>query len=95
MNLHSHPRFVDVLTSENTGCSVEQAEVLLCQALASLVIDQQELPDWDLHNLQSEHLVQTRSQENTTSSSSLNKTAITKIRGNRITIDPISNWVGK
>jgi hypothetical protein len=95
MNLHSHPRFVDVLTSENTGCSVEQADALLCQALAGLVIDQQELPDWDLHNLQSEHLVQTRSRENTAGSSSLNKTATTKIRGNRITIDPISNWVGK
>jgi hypothetical protein len=95
MNLNSHPRFGDLLTSENTGCSVEQADVLLCQALASLVIDQQELPDWDLHNLQSEHLVQTRSRENTASSSSLNRTATTKIRGNRITIDPISNWVGK
>ncbi len=30
-----------------------------------------------------------------TSSSNLNRTAITRIRGNRITIDPISNWVGK
>jgi hypothetical protein len=94
MNLHSHPHFVDVLTSENTGCSIEQVDVLLCQALASLVIDQQELPDWDLHNLRSEHLIQTRSRVDITISSNSNRTAATRIRGNRIT-DPISNWVRK
>jgi hypothetical protein len=48
MNLDSHPSFVNVLTAENTGYSTEHVDVIFCQSLCSLVIEQQELPNWDL-----------------------------------------------
>ena len=69
MNLGSHPRFVDVLTTDNIGCSDEEIEGICCQSIDSLIIENYELPDWDLHNLQLEHLVQTRSGEQINTSS--------------------------
>ncbi len=55
MNLDSHPRFVDVLTLDNIGCSDEEIERICCQSISSLVMKNHELPGWDLHNLQLEH----------------------------------------
>ncbi len=49
MNLGSHPRFVDVLTSDNIGCSDEEIESICCQSINSLIMENHELPDWDLH----------------------------------------------
>ncbi len=69
MNLGSHPHFVDVLTSDNIGCSDEEIESICCQSINSLIMENHELPDWDLHNLQSEHFVQTRSGEQNNTSS--------------------------
>ena len=89
MNLHGHPRFVDILTMENTGCSSEHVDALLCQALSSLVINQQELPDWDLHNLQSEHLVQTRLKDDSGTLSKSDRVPVTRIRGNRVNNLPV------
>jgi hypothetical protein len=95
MNLGSHPRFVDVLTSDNIGCSDEEIECICCQSINGLIMENHELPDWDLHNLQSEYFVQTRSGEHHNGSSEPEITAPRGIRVNKITIDPISDWVGK
>ena len=95
MNLGSHPRFVDVLTTDNIGCSDEEIESICCQSISSLVMENHELPDWDFHNLQSEQFVQTRSGDHSTTSSEPEVATSRGFRVNKISIDPISNWVGK
>ena len=50
INLNNHPRFVEVLSTENVGCSLDQAITTCCDALCHLVMEQQPLPDWDTHN---------------------------------------------
>jgi hypothetical protein len=87
---------VDVLTSNNIDCSDEEIESICCQSISNLVIENQELPDWDIHNLQLEHFVQTRSGDHNNTSSEPALTSSSRgIRGNKISVDPISDWVGK
>jgi hypothetical protein len=96
MNLNSHPRFVlDVLTSDNIGCSDEEIESTCCQSISSFVMENHELPDWDIHNLRLEHFAQTRSGVHNNVSAEPEVTSSRGIRGNKISVDPISNWVGK
>jgi hypothetical protein len=90
MNLNSHPRLVDVLTSDNIGCSDEEIESICCQSISSLVMENHELSDWDLHNLQLEHFVQTRSGDHNNTSSEPEFTSARGIRGDKISVDPIS-----
>ncbi len=66
VNLKDHPRFVEILSAESSGCSLEQSIAICCDALCNLIIEQQPLPDWNLDNEQLEgedvdHFVQTRS----------------------------------
>jgi hypothetical protein len=98
VNLKDHPRFVEVLSAESSGCSLEQSIAICCDALCNLLIVQQPLPDWNLHNgqLQEEHVdhfVQTRSSK-FKSKHPTPKSRITH-RQPSVTVDPITNWVGK
>ena len=95
MNLGDHSRFVDVLTTESIGCSDEEIENICCQSISSLVMENHEFPDWDFHNIQSEQFVQTRSGDHSATSSEPEVATSRGLRVNKITIDPISNWVGK
>ena len=89
MNLDSHPRFVDVLTTDNIGCSDEEIESMCCQSISSLVMENHELPDWDFHNLQLEHFVQTRSGGHSITSSEPEVATSRGFRVSKISIDPI------
>jgi hypothetical protein len=98
INLNNHPRFVEVLSTENVGCSLDQAITTCCDALCHLVMEQQPLPDWDTHDYevseeQLEHYVQTRIGKSRTPRSTNNARSL-KNR-NAIVVDPIVNWVGK
>ncbi len=87
MNLGSHSRFVDVLTTDNIGCSDEEIESICCQSISSLVMENHEFPGWDFHNI--------RSGDHSTTSSEPEVATSRAFRVNKISIDPISNWVGK
>ncbi len=43
INLCNHPRFVEVLSAENVGCSLDQAITTCCDMLCNLVAEQQPL----------------------------------------------------
>ncbi len=66
INLSNHPRFVEVMSAENVGCSLDQAITTCCDTLCHLVTDQQLLPDWDTHNyeMSEEQLELLRSNQN-------------------------------
>ncbi len=98
INLSNHPRFVEVLSAENVGCSLDQAITTCCDTLCHLVVERQPLHDWEIHNYevseeQLEHYVQTRMgkgrmQHKTNSARSLRNR-------NGVVVDSIVNWVGK
>ncbi len=50
INLHDQNRFVDVLSAESTGCTVDDARNIMCQSLDILLQEITSLPDWDFHN---------------------------------------------
>jgi hypothetical protein len=96
-NLNDHPRFVEVLSAESSGCSLEQSIAICCDSLCNLIIEQQPLPDWDLDRKQPEgehvdHFVQTRSSKLTP-----RRPALRRIpqRRSSVSVDPITNWVRK
>ncbi len=50
IHLKEHPRFVEVLSAESVGCSLDQAISTCCVMLSDLVLEQQPFQDWDIHN---------------------------------------------
>ncbi len=67
INLGDATRFIDGLTSESVGAHENQIIEIMQFSINSLKTELQPLPDWDIHNHQlvhHEHLVQTRSGEN-------------------------------
>jgi hypothetical protein len=50
INLHDQERFIDVLSVENSGCSVDIVKDIMCASLTNLVQEITPLTDWDLHN---------------------------------------------
>ncbi len=50
INLHDQKRFVDVLSAETAGCTIDDARNIMCQSLNVLLQEITSLPDWDFHN---------------------------------------------
>jgi transposase InsO family protein len=98
VHLKEHPRFVEVLSAENVGCSLDQAISTCCVALSDLILEQQPLQDWDIHNYEAsgdqfEHYVQTRTGKGQTHT--VTPTKRTLKSKNTVVVEPITNWVGK
>jgi hypothetical protein len=95
INLSDNTRFIDVLTAECVGAHEYQIMEIMKFSINSLRTELQPLPDWDIHNHQlvhHEHLVQTRSGENSS------RAPVTNLRiprsMNNISVEPIVNWIG-
>jgi hypothetical protein len=50
INLHDQDRFVDVLSAETAGCTIDDTRNIMCQSLNILLQEITSLPDWDFHN---------------------------------------------
>ncbi len=50
INLHDQNRFVDVLSTETAGCTIDDARNIMCKSLDILLQEITSLPDWDFHN---------------------------------------------
>ena len=102
INLHDQERFVDVLSAETAGCTVDDARNIMYQSLDSLMQEITDLPDWDFHNHSvgimssqkeqesCEQFVQTRTSQN--SKNGIAKDKRRKIHN--VIVDPIQNWIG-
>jgi hypothetical protein len=103
INLHNQDRFIDVLSIENAGCSVDNVNNdIICASLRDLVQEITPLSVWDLHNHEvlssslsdqelHDHLVLTRSKRHDHHG---NNTAVrrnNRIRSQNVIIDPIQN----
>ncbi len=93
-----HPRFVEVLSAESVGCSLDQAVSTCCVALTDLILGQQPFQDWDIHNYevsgdQFEHYVRTRTGKGQAHSATPNKQPLKS--KNSVVVEPITSWVGK
>ena len=100
VHLKEHPRFVEVLSAEIVGCSLDQAipTCYLCSALSDLVLEQQPFQDWNTHNYevsedQLEHYVQTRTGKGQVQSTTPNMRPLRS--RNSVVVKPISSWIGK
>ncbi len=98
VHLKEHPRFVEVLSAESVGCSLDQAISTCCVALSDLILEQQPFQDWDIHNYEAsgdqfEHYVQTRKGKGQAHSTTPNKRPLKS--KNSVVVEPITNWVGK
>ncbi len=101
INLHDQDRFVDVLSTETAGCTIDEARNIMCQSLDVLLQEITSLPDWDFHNhnigvmssqneQKYDHLVQT--QANYSSRVITVRSKRRKIHN--IIVEPIQNWIG-
>ncbi len=101
INLHDQDRFVDVLSTETAGCTIDDARNIMCQSLDILLQETTSLPDFDFHNHNVEvmssqneqrydHLVQTRT--NQSSRVSIVRSKRRKIHN--IIVEPIQSWIG-
>jgi hypothetical protein len=105
INLHNQERFIDVLSVENSGCSVDTANDIMCVSLTELVQAITPLVDWDLHNHEisqsslsdqepHDHLVATRSQRHDRQRNVTSVRRNNRVRSQNIIIDPIQDWIG-
>jgi hypothetical protein len=98
IHLKEHPRFVEVLSTESVGCSLDQAISTCCVMLSDLVLKKQPFQDWNIHNYevsedQLEHYVQTRTGKGQVQSTTPNMRPLRS--RNSVVVEPIASWVGK
>jgi hypothetical protein len=98
LTIKDHPRFVEVLSAESVGCSLDQAIITCCDMLCYLVAEQQPLYDWEIHSYevsgkQLEHYVQTRMGKGRTQGTA--HTTRSLRNRNAVVVYPIVSWVGK
>ena len=102
INLHDQERFVDVLSAEAAGCTVDDARNIMHQSLDSLMKEITNLPDWDFHNHSvgimpsqkeqgaCDQFVQTRTSQDSRNNSDRSK----RRKIHNVTVEPIQNWIG-
>ncbi len=105
INLHNQERFIDVLSVENSGCSVDTVNDIMCASLTELVQEITPLTDWDLHNHEvsssslsdqeiHDHLVATRSRRHDRQGNGTSVRRDNRARPQNVIIDPIQSWIG-
>jgi hypothetical protein len=100
--LHDQNRFVDVLSAETAGCTIDDARNIMCQSLDVLLQEITSLPDWGFHNHNIEvtpsqneqgaydHFVQTR----TNQSSRVNIVGSKRRKIHNVIVESIQDWIG-